>query len=225
MWTHSRRSHEHSHSESRQRSESPAMGITESHKRTSSDATPRPSASSSRFLNPSATDQESRSALSTEVFGSSKRLGYLADKISQSLSGTGNPQLKHNPSNSLLHPNSHSKAEPSNPTSSASQSSSPAPMASSSSLANAAKSHTSPSKVHIQSKHYFPLSALMSTLAVVLWPHIRLETSHEGDASLEPWPSAVWPRTAALNRALGLVPCPAHRSSRNVSSQRILNKH
>ncbi|KAF5325680.1 hypothetical protein D9611_000140 [Ephemerocybe angulata] len=148
MWPSARRSHEQTHSDNKlSRSSSPSVESVESHRRTSSEATPRPTAATTRFLNSStsgATDHDNRSIHSTDVFGSSKRLGYLADKISQSLSGTGNTHVKTQSSHLLL-PHSHSKAD-SNSVTPVSQSPSPAPMASSSSIANAARSHTSPSK-------------------------------------------------------------------------------
>lgn len=141
MWTHSsRRSHEHSRSESKQsRSSSPGMDSADTHRRTSSDATPRPTPATTRFLTSTTADHDStaKTVLTTtsDVFASSKRLGFFADKLSSSLSGTGNTHVKSQSSQLLLHP-SPVIASPS-----------PAPMSNSASIANAAKSHTSPSKV------------------------------------------------------------------------------
>jgi hypothetical protein len=141
MWTHSsRRSHEHSRSESKQsRCSSPALDNVDGHRRTSSDATPRPTPATTRFLTSTTTDHDSSAKTNltapSDGFGPSKRLGFLADKLSSSLSGTGNTHVKNQSSQSLLHP------------SPGINSSSSAPMSNSASIVNAAKSHTSPSKV------------------------------------------------------------------------------
>lgn len=151
-----RRSHDQSHNDiKRSRSSSPDDG-TEPRRRTSSDATPRQTPATTRFLN-TVTDQDSNksvlpstSALSSERsegFSSSKRLGFFADKLTSSLSGTGKDSgssLKSSLHPSLLlHPHSHSRVE-SNTTSNTNPQSTI--MASSSNLGIANKSHTSPSK-------------------------------------------------------------------------------
>ncbi|KAJ3539267.1 hypothetical protein NMY22_g4814 [Coprinellus aureogranulatus] len=151
MWP-SRRSHEHSHGDYKQsRSSSPSAESADIHRRTSSESqtqTPRASASTTRFLNTASAnpgpEHETRSLHSTDVFGSSKRLGFLADKLTHSLSGTANTHVKSQSSHLLLQPHSLLKAD--SGSSPVSPSPSPAPMASASSTSNVAKSHTSPSK-------------------------------------------------------------------------------
>ncbi|TFK25492.1 HbrB-domain-containing protein [Coprinopsis marcescibilis] len=148
MWSStysSRRSHEQPHNESKNsRSSSPGEAL-DSHRRTSSEATPRPTPANTRFLTASNDQDGNKNVLaphSADVFtSSSKRLGFLADKLSSSLSGT-----VHNQKNQtqLLLPHGHSRGDSS--ATSVSLSPSTAPMASSASLANAAKAHTSPSK-------------------------------------------------------------------------------
>ncbi|KDR75396.1 hypothetical protein GALMADRAFT_249446 [Galerina marginata CBS 339.88] len=162
MWSSShlyvpRRSHDQSHNEIKtSRSSSPDDG-TEPRRRTSSDATPRQTPATTRFLN-SVNDQDaSRTALPStstfssdrsEGFSSSKRLGFFADKLTSSLSGTGkdtSTSLKGSlHPGQLLHPHSHSRVEsgpslppPANPTPSA---------MSASNMTTTNKSHTSPSK-------------------------------------------------------------------------------
>ncbi|PPQ89541.1 hypothetical protein CVT25_012213 [Psilocybe cyanescens] len=128
MWSSShlhgpRRSHDQSHNDIKaSRSSSPDDG-TEPRRRTSSDATPRQTPATTRFLT-SANDQDTnRSVLisstlnseKSEGFSSSKRLGFFADKLTSSLSGTGkdtSTSLKNSlhPSQ-LLHPHLHSRAE------------------------------------------------------------------------------------------------------------------
>ncbi|KAH9485286.1 Target of rapamycin complex 2 subunit bit61 [Psilocybe cubensis] len=164
MWSSShlhgpRRSHDQSHNDSKaSRSSSPDDG-TEPRRRTSSDATPRQTPATTRFLT-SANDQDTnRSVLASttlnsdksEGFGSSKRLGFFADKLTSSLSGTGKDigggtSLKSSlhPSQ-LLHPHIHSRAE---------SNSSPSPSLTSSAMASSNispvnKSHTSPAKASI----------------------------------------------------------------------------
>jgi hypothetical protein len=126
------------------RPSTPADTDSDYHRPSFSDATPRPTPSQPHPLG-----QES-SALPTNdtlLAPSSKRLGFFADKLSgaqshshhqQSASTSGlrtSPVPSHSNS-TLLPPRSHSR-----------DSSSLSPMASSSSTANAAKVHTSPSKV------------------------------------------------------------------------------
>ncbi|KAF4620404.1 hypothetical protein D9613_000581 [Agrocybe pediades] len=160
MWSAShlhgpRRSHDQGHQESRaSRSSSPDDGTDSPRRRTSSDATPRQTPATTRFLT-SANDQDiPRSVLGStstliaerpEAFSSTKRLGYFADKLTSSLSGTaketGNTLKNTLHPSQLLHPHIHSRAE--------SGSASPNPSSSAPVSANqptASKSHTSPSK-------------------------------------------------------------------------------
>ncbi|KAF5385991.1 hypothetical protein D9615_002415 [Tricholomella constricta] len=124
----------------RSRSTSP-----EAPRRSSTDATPRQTPTTPRFLaSPTQLDPDAaRGVLNAtpDVFSSSKRLGFFADKLSSSLSGTGRSSL--HPSQ-LLHPHSHTRSD--------SLQTPPPPshhsMASSSSMANVSKSHTSPSKAY-----------------------------------------------------------------------------
>ncbi|PPQ64995.1 hypothetical protein CVT26_015704 [Gymnopilus dilepis] len=155
MWSTShlhgpRRSHEQSHNEvKRSRSSSPDDGI-EPRRRTSSDATPRQTPATTRFLNTAIDQDASRSVLPSttsdrsEGFSSAKRLGFLADKLTSSLSSKeSSSTLKGSlhPSQ-LLHPHSHSRTE-SNP----SPSPSPAPgLMASTNMSSSSKPHTSPSK-------------------------------------------------------------------------------
>ncbi|KAF8160979.1 HbrB-like-domain-containing protein [Crassisporium funariophilum] len=152
----SRRSHDQSRNELKSsRSSSPDDG-SEPQRRTSSDATPRQTPASTRFLNASNEQDTNRNVLSStstltsersEGFSSSKRLGFFADKLTSSLSGTAkdtgaNIKNSLHPS-LLLHPHSHSRAE-SNSISAPTLA--PAPMAASSGMSTTNKSHTSPSK-------------------------------------------------------------------------------
>ena len=152
-----RRSQEQSHVDKTSRSSSPDDG-SEPRRRTSSDATPRQTPASSRFLNASSDQDTSRNFLPSssslfpdkhEVFGSSRRLGFFADKLTSSLSGTAkdtSASLKNSLHPSLLlHPHSHSRAESSSTTASVL---SPGAMSTSSNLTTP-KSHTSPSKVSL----------------------------------------------------------------------------
>ena len=153
-----RRSHEQSHIDLKtSRSSSPDDG-SEPRRRTSSDATPRQTPASTRFLNASSDQDTSRNLLPSssslfpdkpEVSGSSRRLGFFADKLTSSLSGTAkdtSASLKNSLHPSLLlHPHSHSRAESGSTTSSVL---SPAAMSTSSNLPTP-KSHTSPSKVSL----------------------------------------------------------------------------
>ena len=151
-----RRSHEQSHIDLKtSRSSSPDDG-SEPRRRTSSDATPRQTPASTRFLNTSSDQDTSRNLLHStlisdkpEVSGSSRRLGFFADKLTSSLSGTAkdtSATLKHSLHPSLLlHPHSHSRAESGSTISSVL---SPGVMSTSSNLPTP-KSHTSPSKVSL----------------------------------------------------------------------------
>lgn len=153
-----RRSHEQSHIDLKtSRSSSPDDG-SEPRRRTSSDATPRQTPASTRFLNASSDQDTSRNLLPSssslfpdkpEVSGSSRRLGFFADKLTSSLSGTAkdtSASLKNSLHPSLLlHPHNHSRAESGSTTSSVL---SPAAMSTSSNLPTP-KSHTSPSKVSL----------------------------------------------------------------------------
>ena len=151
MWS----SHTPRKSHDQTRSASPAES-TDSRKRTSSDATPRQTPATSKFLSTANDHDTNKNVLpsnSTDVFSSSKRLGFFADKLSSSLSSAaGNASLKSSLHPSLLlHPHSHSRAESNTLPST---SSSPIPIATSPNQTSAAKSHTSPSKV--------PMSAICS---------------------------------------------------------------
>ncbi|KJA27755.1 hypothetical protein HYPSUDRAFT_34894 [Hypholoma sublateritium FD-334 SS-4] len=163
MWSSShihgpRRSHDQSRNDLKaSRASSPDDSGTEGNqRRTSSDATPRQAPATTRFLD-SVNDQHANwsvlspaSALPSERpegYSSSKRLGYFADKLTSSLSGTGkdtSTNLKNSlhPSQ-LLHPHSHSRVESSSTTAPSLSST----MASSSALTSANKAHASPSKV------------------------------------------------------------------------------
>ena len=151
-----RRSHEQSHIDLKtSRSSSPDDG-SEPRRRTSSDATPRQTPASTRFLTASSDQDTSRNLLPSpstlisdkpEVSGSSRRLGFFADKLTSSLSGTAkdtSASLKNSLHPSLLlHPHSHSRAE------SGSTISSVLPPGATASNLPTPKSHTSPSKVSL----------------------------------------------------------------------------
>lgn len=154
MWAGShapRRSHEQNRAGSR----SSSTDGDEPRRRTSSDATPRQTPVNPRFLDvdKDANRDASRNVLppnssagGVDVFSSSKRLGYFADKLSSSLSGTGKDvgaNLKNSlQSSQLLHPHIHSRTD-SAATTTPTNSSVPLMAASS----NVAKPHASPSKV------------------------------------------------------------------------------
>ncbi|TFK44576.1 HbrB-like-domain-containing protein [Crucibulum laeve] len=152
MWTHGpRRSHDQ-HRPDVKHSRSSSSDDSEPRRRTSSDATPRQTHATTKFLNSATEHDTNRNVLSGntagDVFNSSKRLGFFADKLSSSLSGTGketgaNLKSALHPSQ-LLHPHSHSRANSNN---TAQDAASPSPtMASSASISGVGKSHTSPSK-------------------------------------------------------------------------------
>ena len=152
-----RRSHEQSHIDLKtSRSSSPDDG-SEPRRRTSSDATPRQTPASTRFLNTSSDQDTSRNLLHStlisdkpEVSGSSRRLGFFADKLTSSLSGTAkdtSASLKNSLHPSLLlHPYSHSRAETGSTTTTSTLL--PGTM-STSSILPTPKLHTSPSKVSL----------------------------------------------------------------------------
>lgn len=148
MWSSpysSRRSHEQSGEVKQSRPSSPGES-QDSHRRTSSEATPRPTPANPRFLAASADQDASRGFLSTtpaEVFtSSSKRIGgFLAEKLSSSLSGTGS---SHRNQSQLHVPNNHTRGDSGSTMTSLNLS--PVPMASTTSI-NSTKAHTSPSKV------------------------------------------------------------------------------
>ncbi|RDB24719.1 Target of rapamycin complex 2 subunit bit61 [Hypsizygus marmoreus] len=137
-----RRSHDQSvHSTKRSRSSSPDP---ESPRRSSIDATPRQTPATTRFLSsPAANDQDTdRSVLNPapEVFSSSKRLGFFADKLTSSHSGLKGSLH----ASQLLHPHIHTRNDSNQAPSS---SAAPLPtMATASSISSMSKSHTSPSK-------------------------------------------------------------------------------
>lgn len=154
-----RRSHEQSHVDLKTSRSSSPDDSSEPRRRTSSDATPRQTPASTRFLSASNDqDNTSRNLLPSpstllsekpEVSGSSRRLGFFADKLTSSLSGTAkdtSASLKNSLHPSLLlHPHSHARAESGSTTSSVL---SPGVMSTSSNLPTP-KSHTSPSKVSL----------------------------------------------------------------------------
>ena len=168
MWSSShlhapRRSHEQSRVDlSSSESSSPDDG-TEPRKRTSSDATPRPTPATTRFLNASSEQDTSRNVFSSldrsDGFGSTKRLGFFADKLTSSLSGTGKESTSKgslHPGH-LLHPHSRMETNQSGTIPSLSAAGSAVPSAMSGSI----KSHTSPSKVmFINSLDMFLLTLL-----------------------------------------------------------------
>ncbi|KAF9047300.1 HbrB-like-domain-containing protein [Panaeolus papilionaceus] len=146
-----RRSHDQSHNELKSsRSSSPEDG-TEPRRRTSSDATPRPTPATTRFLSATNDQDTSRNLLNSnasitdkpEGHSSSKRF-FFTDKLTSSLSGTASRDAASSKSSlhptQLLHPHSHSRAD----------SNINAPGLSSASLSvsstSTSKPHTSPSK-------------------------------------------------------------------------------
>ena len=147
-----RRSHDQSHHEI-SRSSSPDDG-TEPRRRTSSDATPRQTPATTRFLATPNDHDTNRSILSStpversEGFSSSKRLGFFADRLTSSLSGTGKDSSTTSKSSlhpsQLLHPHSHSRGESSTGTAPVL---SPTSLAASAQMSSTSKPHTSPSKV------------------------------------------------------------------------------
>ncbi|KAF9451276.1 HbrB-domain-containing protein [Macrolepiota fuliginosa MF-IS2] len=148
-WTASytpRRSHEQTPPELQQGRASTSDEQWEPRRRTSSDSTPRQAAASTRFLGNANEQDANRNVLGTDGLTTSKRLGFLADKISSSLSGgSSGANLKGSlPSSQLLHPHSHTKADSTSTSPSISPSNSL--MNPSSSTINIPKTHTSPSK-------------------------------------------------------------------------------
>jgi len=187
MWSSShlhgpRRSHEESHPTSR--SSSPEDG--EPRRRTSSDATPRPTPATTRFLNISSEQDSIRNIFPSAIYpersdslGSSKRLGFFADKLTSSLSGTAKDS--NTPTRNTLLPGqlslSHSKAES---TQSNSLALSPTGITTST-IPTSARSHTSPSKVSSASGGVWTL--LISSLLVLVWSHVRPKGSPTRDAA------------------------------------------
>lgn len=164
MWSSShlhgpRRSHDQSHNEVKtSRTSSPDDSGTEGkQRRTSSDATPRQAPATTRFLDTVNDQHTNRSVLSStsalssdrpEGFSSSKRLGYFADKLTSSLSGTGKdtagPKGSLHPTQ-LLHAHSTRVESISAPTSNIPS----ATMTSPSTITSAGKAHASPSRVSV----------------------------------------------------------------------------
>lgn len=156
-----RRSHDQSRPEiSVARSPTPDQNTAEPRRRSSSDATPRQTPAPSPRLFPSSpastvhdpnvnilSNPLTDAVPSTSAAPSSRRLGYLAEKISSSLSsGHSTIQKSASSHSQLLHPHSgHTKAD--SVLTARDQAGSPSPMASSTHLASSGKSHTSPSKV------------------------------------------------------------------------------
>lgn len=159
-----RRSHDHNPVQSKRSRSSSPDDSAERPRRSSSDATPRQTPATTRFLSsptPSNDHDLSKSVLTSaqDVFSSSKRLGFFADKLSSSLSGTShsaaNLKSSLHPSQ-LLHPHSHNRNE--SALTSTSTTTLPA-MAATSSLSNVSKSHTSPSKVRLRTIRGYARSA------------------------------------------------------------------
>lgn len=174
-----RRSHERSRSSSSDDS-------SERPRRSSIDATPRQTPATTRFLSsptPSNDYDPSKNVLSSaqDVFSSSKRLGFFADKLSSlnstSLSGTGHSVATLKSSlhpSQLLHPHNHSRNESALTFASTSTTTLPA-MATTSSLSNVSKSHTSPSKVGglEASRGYASRSGFLCWFIIgIIWAHI-----------------------------------------------------
>lgn len=142
-----RRSHDQNDGDSKHsRSSSPDSELPT--RRSSSDATPRQTPATTRFLSndhESTRNQDNRTQenRSQDVSSSSKRLGFFADKLSSSFAGSGTAHSKSSlhPSQ-LLHPLSHTRSD-----STVASSLTLTPMAAPSSIPNVVKSHSSPSKV------------------------------------------------------------------------------
>lgn len=214
MWNSShlhgpRRSHEQSHIDKTSRSSSPDDD-SEPRRGTSSDATPRQTPASTRFLNATNDQDTNRNLLppastliseKTEVFGSSRRLGFFADKLTSSLSGTAkdtSASLKNSLHPSLLlHPHSHSRAESGSTTTSALT---PGSM-STSSILPTPKSHTSPSKASYRTYDSKLVSREMHRLG-----------------NLAHHPSALAPQLSSAPSVTALTLPPQGMSQVNVSS-------
>ncbi|KAF8629174.1 hypothetical protein AX17_005759 [Amanita inopinata Kibby_2008] len=145
-----RRSHEQP---SRTSSSSDPDETSEPHRRSSFDATPRPTPATTRFI--AAADQHKESILpaapsiadastpSSSTPSNTKRLGFFSERLASSLSGSS----AHGPSHTtaLLHPHTHLRGDSALFSSSSSTPLS-STMTSSSNIANTSKSHASPSK-------------------------------------------------------------------------------
>jgi hypothetical protein len=150
-----RRSHDHNPIQSKRSRSSSPDDAAERPRRSSSDATPRQTPATTRFLSsptPNNDQDPNKNVLTApqDVFSSSKRLGFFADKLSSSLSGTGHSAANLKSSlypGQLLHPHSHTRND--STLGSVSTTTSPT-MAAASSLSNVSKSHTSPSKARLR---------------------------------------------------------------------------
>lgn len=127
MWSSShihapRRSHDQGYSDTRtSRSSSPDDSGTEGpRRRTSSDATPRQAPATTRFLDTLQQDAHPGRSLTPvdrlDGHASTKRLGFLADKLGSSLSGTAKEGYAASIKSALhagqlLHPHSHSRVD------------------------------------------------------------------------------------------------------------------
>jgi hypothetical protein len=122
----------------------------------SSDATPRQTPATTRFLandhdsnriqDNRTLEHKSQESKSQDI-SSSKRLGFFADKISSSFAGSGHSAINLKTSlhpSQLLHPLSHTRNDS---TAASASTSSLTTMASPSNMPNVVKSHSSPSKV------------------------------------------------------------------------------
>jgi hypothetical protein len=138
-----RRSHDHHENDGDSKLSRSPSPDGELHRQSSaSDATPRQTPATTRFL---ANDYDSNRT--QDVSSSSKRLGFFADKLSSSFAGSAhsatNLKTSLHPSQ-LLHPLSHIRTD----STAASSSTTTLPMmATPSSMPNVVKSHSSPSKV------------------------------------------------------------------------------
>ncbi|KAF9529288.1 HbrB-like-domain-containing protein [Crepidotus variabilis] len=209
-----RRSQDHNrYDSSSARSEDDDDG-SESKRRTSSDATPRPTPATTRFLGAISGEKDTnRNVLTSnptiersEGLASSKRLGFFADKITSSLSATGKDLSAAASKSSLLpsqllHPHSHSRAD-SNPTSPSSLS--PSGLSVSSPMSSSTKPHTSPSKAsygrtydpkHVQREMHRlgTLAHLPSALAP------QLSSTPSGTSLSMPTQSGMSQSTSSLN--------------------------
>ncbi|TFK75319.1 HbrB-domain-containing protein [Pluteus cervinus] len=164
---------------------------SENRRRSSSDATPRQTPATTRFIasnTPGSEQDSSKSFLSTDIFSTSKRLGFFTDKLASSLSGTTSQKSA---------PRTESAFAPG---------SSPQSLAPTSiSMASTTKSHTSPSKASYgrtyDSKfvsremhrlgnlgHAPPLASVPSAASLSLpAPGTMAQASLASQPSTEPW--------------------------------------
>jgi hypothetical protein len=162
-----RRSHDQSDGDSKHsRSSSPDDELP---RRSSSDATPRQTPATTRFLASDHDSNRTQEYKSQDVSSSSKRLGFFADKISSSFAGSGHSATNLKTSlhpGQLLHPLSHTR----NDSTAASASTTTLPtMTAPSSMPNVVKSHSSPSKVPAVTLHLPPI---LNLIVGFVWTHI-----------------------------------------------------